>query len=160
MSENQRMVELLEELVKCKRFEGAQLAKKILRELLSKDAEKIVYQYSDGRGSKDIADLAGVSDFSVRSYWKKWNIEGLVIPTEKHKGRYEKVFSLEDFGIEIPLTKIAPEANKEQSQTTENIIQYLIKLQLKQKFLKLLFALVEWLLVQVVKFLHVLVVIL
>ena len=121
MSENQRMVELLEELVKWKRFEGAQLAKKILRELLSKDAEKIVYQYSDGRGSKDIADLAGVSDFSVRSYWKKWNVEGLVIPSKKHKGRYEKVFSLEDFGIEIPPTKSAPDTKNEQSLTTENL---------------------------------------
>lgn len=121
MSENQRMIELLEELVKWKRFEGAQLAKKILRELLSKDTEKIVYQYSDGRGTKEIAELAGVSDFSVRNYWKKWNVEGLVVPSNKFKGRYERIFSLEDFGIEIPRIKIATEASKEQSQTTENV---------------------------------------
>ncbi|MGI0086800.1 MAG: hypothetical protein ACREBI_02420 [Nitrosotalea sp.] len=121
MSDNQRMIELLEELVKWKRFEGAQLAKKVLRELLAKDTEKIVYQYSDGRGTKEIADLAGVSDFLVRSYWKKWNVEGLVIPSEKHKGRYERVFSLEDFGIETPPTKTTPETNKEQSQTTETV---------------------------------------
>lgn len=120
MSENQRIIELLEELVKWRRFEGAQLAKKTLRELFVKDTEKIVYQYSDGRGTKEIADLAGVSDFSVRSYWKKWNIEGLVVPSEKHKGRFERVFSLEDFGIETPQTKVAQETNKE-SQTTETV---------------------------------------
>ncbi len=121
MSENQRIIELLEELVKWRRFEGAQLAKKTLRELFSKDTEKIVYQYSDGRGTKEIGDLAGVSDFSVRSYWKKWNIEGLVVPSEKHKGRFERVFSLEDFGIEIPQTKTIPVTAKEQNQTTENV---------------------------------------
>ncbi len=121
MSENRRMIELLEELVKWKRFEGAQLAKKILRELLSKDAEKIVYQYSDGRGTKEIAEIAGVSDFSVRNYWKKWNVEGLVVPSNKFKGRYERIFSLEDFGIEIPRIKITTEVSKEQSQITENL---------------------------------------
>ena len=103
--DDKKIIELLEELVKWKRFEGSQLAKKALRELLSKDAEKLVYQYSDGKGSKEIAALSGVSDFSVRNYWKKWNMEGLVIPSEKHKGRYEHVFSLEEFGIEIPSSK-------------------------------------------------------
>jgi len=102
---NKRIVELLEELVKWKRFEGAQFAKRTLRELFTKDAEKLVYNYSDGRGSKKIASISGVSDFSVRNYWKKWNFEGLVVPSEKHKGRYERIFSLEDFGIDIPLLK-------------------------------------------------------
>lgn len=105
INDTKRIIELLEESVKWQRFEGAQLAKKILRDLLSKDADKLVYQYSDGRGTKEIAALAGVSDFTVRSYWSKWNIEGLVIPSQKHKGRYERVFSLEDFGIDIPTAK-------------------------------------------------------
>ena len=100
--DTKRIIELLEEMAKWNRFEGAQLAKKILRDLLTNDAEKLVYQHSDGKGSRDIASLAGVSDFSVRAYWKKWNVEGLVVPSKKQKGRYEKVFSLEDFGIEIP----------------------------------------------------------
>lgn len=100
-----RLTELVEELVKWKRFEGAQLAKKILRDLLAKDVDKLVYQHSDGKGSKEVAALAGVSDFTVRNYWKKWNIEGLVVPSQKFKGRYERVFSLEDFGIEVPAMK-------------------------------------------------------
>ena len=121
MSESQRIIELLEELVKWRRFEGAQLAKKTLRELFSKDAEKIVYQYSDGRGTKEIGDLAGVSDFAVRTYWKKWNIEGLVVPSEKHKGRFARVFSLEDFGIEVPMTKnSSPKLETDDSQSQVN----------------------------------------
>lgn len=118
MSENQRIIELLEELVKWKRFEGAQLAKKILRELLSKDTEKIVYQCSDGKTSREIAELAGVSDFSVRNYWKKWNIEGLVVPSNKFKGRYERVFSLEDFGIEIQIPKQNTSSKTQQPKTS------------------------------------------
>lgn len=103
--DTKRIIELLEELAKWKRFEGAQLAKKVLSDLLAKDAEKLVYQYSDGKSSRDIAILASMSDFSVRNYWKKWNVEGLVVPSKKYKGRYERVFSLEDFGIEIPRTR-------------------------------------------------------
>jgi transposase len=122
-SDSKRIIELLEELTKWKRFEGAQLAKTILRDLLSKDAEKLVYQFSDGRGSRDIAALAGVSDFSVRNYWKKWNAEGMVVPSQKFKGRYERVFSLEDFGIEIPPLKNPSETQGQEStqQTTNEV---------------------------------------
>lgn len=108
MSDTKRIIELLEESLKWQRFEGAQLAKKILRDLLSKDVDKLVYQHSDGKGSKEVAALAGVSDFTVRNYWKKWNTEGLVVPSQKFKGRYERVFSLEDFGIEIPALRGQP----------------------------------------------------
>lgn len=121
MNDTKRIIELLEESLKWQRFEGAQLAKKILKDLLSKDVDKLIYHYSDGKGSKDIAVLAGVSDFTVRSYWKKWNVEGLVVPSNKFKGRYERVFSLEDFGIEVPQTKTTQQITNEQGQTTEGI---------------------------------------
>lgn len=116
MTNEQRMIELLEELAKWKKFEVAQLAKKLLRDILAKDTEKIVYQYSDGKGSMEVAALAGVSDFTVRSYWKKWNIEGLVVPSQKQKGRYERIFSLEDFGIEIPTVKKSLQATQTQPE--------------------------------------------
>lgn len=120
MSDTKRIIELLEESVKWQRFEGAQLAKKILRDLLSKDADKLVYHHSDGKGSKEVAALAGVSDFTVRNYWKKWNTEGLVVPSQKFKGRYERVFSLEDFGIEIPMLKgQSPQADSTSTDTPE-----------------------------------------
>lgn len=122
ISDTKRIIELLEESLKWKRFEGAQLAKKILRDLLSKDTDKIVYQYSDGRGTKEIAALAGVSDFTVRNCWKRWNVEGLVIPSNKFAGRYERVFSLEDFGIDVPKIKsLLPESETENPQSEERV---------------------------------------
>ena len=100
-----KLLDLVEELVKWKRFEVAQLAKKTLKEVFRNDSEKLVYHFSDGKTTVEIANLSGVSDFSVRQYWKKWNAEGLIVPSHKQKGRYERVFSLDDFGIGIPTAK-------------------------------------------------------
>lgn len=98
-----RLVELLTELVKWTRFEGIQKARQILADSLKKDSEKLAYHFSDGRGSAEVAKVAGVSDFAVRSYWKKWQALALVVPSNKYKGRFQHVFSLEDLGFEVPL---------------------------------------------------------
>jgi len=100
-----RTIELLQEIAKWVRFEGIQTARQVLNDFFKKDSEKLAYQYSDGRGSSEIAKIAGVSDFAVRSYWKKWSAMGLVVPSDKFKGRYEHLFSLDDFGIELPSPK-------------------------------------------------------
>jgi len=101
-----KIIGLLDEILKWTRFEGMQRVKAVLLETLKKDSEKIAYQYSDGRGSLEISKIAGVSDFAIRSYWKKWATIGLVHPSGKFKGRYERLFSLEDLGIEVPTVKV------------------------------------------------------
>lgn len=121
-SEEHRSVELLEEIAKWTKFEAIQTAHRVLTENITKDAEKLAYYYSDGRGSVDVAKLSGVSDFAVRSYWKKWAAVGLVTPSTKFKGRYVRIFSLEDLGIEVPSKRPKPqseqstETSKEESQ--------------------------------------------
>lgn len=117
-----RMIGLLEEILKWTRFEGMQRVKAVLLETLRKDSEKIAYHYSDGRGSLEISKIAGVSDFAIRSYWKKWVTIGLVYPSSKFKGRYERLFSPEDLGIEVPTIKVSPtekEREAEQKGTEE-----------------------------------------
>jgi len=116
-----KIIELLSEIVKWVKFNGIQSVRQVLSENLKKDSDKIAYHYSDGRTSAEVAALAGVSDFTVRSYWKKWATLGLVLPSEKFKGRYERIFSLEDFGMEIPLpkkteTKVESKEEKESEQ--------------------------------------------
>lgn len=103
-----RVVELLEELVRWTRLQGIQHARAILGEVLKKDAEKLAYQHSDGRGSAEVGKVAGVSDFAVRSYWKRWASIGIVVPSKKFKGRYERIFSLEDLGFEVPSPRGPP----------------------------------------------------
>jgi len=100
-----RTIELLGEIAKWVRFQGIQLARQVFAEALRKDIEKLAYHYSDGRSSTEIAKIVGVSDFAVRSYWKRWSTIGIAVPSSKFKGRYERLFSLEDLGIEIPVAK-------------------------------------------------------
>ena len=117
-----KMIELLEEILKWTRFEGMQRVKAVLLETLRKDSEKIAYHHSDGRGSLEISKMAGVSDFAIRSYWKKWATIGLVRPSSKFKGRYERLFSLEDLGIEVATVEISPteeETEAEEKGTEE-----------------------------------------
>lgn len=108
MSNNEdqkKIVESLATIAKWTRFNGMQVARQVITSTLQSDAEKLAYHYSNGRASTEVAKLSGVSDFTIRSYWKKWNISGLVVPSSKFKGRYERAFSLEDFGIDVPVAK-------------------------------------------------------
>jgi hypothetical protein len=108
--ESRRIVELLEELVIWTRLAGINNARESLSEALKKDSEKLGYHYSDGRGSAEVGKMAGVSDFAVRSYWKKWAALGLMAPSKKFRGRFERLFSLYDLGFDVPPPKAAPPA--------------------------------------------------
>ena len=101
--ENQNeVVVLLEELVRWTRFQGIHRAKEVLQELLNGDAQKLIYHLSDGRSSQDIAKVSGVAGQTVRNYWRSWFTSGIVSPSKKYKGRFEKVFNLEDLGLPLP----------------------------------------------------------
>lgn len=98
-----RIIQLLEEILKWTRLEGVQRAKTTLTELLKTDAEKLVYENSDGRTSREIAEIVGVSHATVTNYWKKWARYGIVKEVGARGGtRYQRIFSLSDFGIEVP----------------------------------------------------------
>lgn len=97
-----RIIELLEEILKWTRFEGNQRVKEILLDELDTDAKKIVYELSDGRSSPEIEKMADVTSKTIRDWWKKWANRGLTEVHPEYKVRFHKVFSLGDFGIEIP----------------------------------------------------------
>jgi DNA-binding CsgD family transcriptional regulator len=109
-----KMIQLLEEILKWVRLEGAQRAKDTLSGLLKTDTEKLVYESSDGRTSREIAQIVGTSHATVSNYWRKWARYGIVKETGTRGGgtRFQKVFSLSDFGIEVSQTisreKIVP----------------------------------------------------
>ena len=107
MSKEDEIIQLLRELVRWTRFQGMLKVKEILLDTLKSDEEKLVYHYSDGRGSQEVADLAGFkSHKTVLDYWKKWAKLGLMEPIRVRGGiRYRRAFSLPDFGIEVPKLK-------------------------------------------------------
>jgi Fic family protein len=95
---------LLREIVKWLRFTGMKEVKSVLGAALDNDQKKLVYHLSDGNnGCVEIAQQSGVSDFTVRNYWKQWSKLGIVEAIKVRRGdRYKKSFDLEDFGMEIP----------------------------------------------------------
>jgi response regulator of citrate/malate metabolism len=105
MNEEQltKIIQLLEETLKWTKFEGIQKVKSTLETLLTNDVEKVIYQNSDGRTSREIAVSVGSSHSTITRYWKRWATYGIVEEVKSQGGsRYKRVFSLPDFGIDIP----------------------------------------------------------
>jgi hypothetical protein len=100
------IVTLLEELARWARFQGIQQAKQVLKGLLEDpekgDTPKSIYHFSDGRSSEEIGKAVGVSSQTVRNYWRSWFTSGVVVPSRHYRGRFAKVFNLEDLGMSLP----------------------------------------------------------
>lgn len=98
-----RMIEMLEEMLKWTKVTSIPQVKELLLDILPSDEEKIAYYYSDGRGSQEVAKLAGVTHTTVTNWWKIWARGGIAeIMSVKGGVRAKRLFSLEDFGIEVP----------------------------------------------------------
>lgn len=108
MSKEGRMIELLEELVKWTKVASIPNVKKLLLEILPKPEQKIAYQASDGSTIREVAKQANASVWSVSKWWEQWTRSGIAedVPVRGGKRTMRK-FSLEDFGIEVPVITIA-----------------------------------------------------
>jgi DNA-binding PadR family transcriptional regulator len=98
------MIELLEELVRWTKVTSIPHVKKLLQEILQSPEEIIAYQISDGeKTSREVADVANVSQSSIAKWWKAWINAGIAESTSVQRGeRARRIFSLDDFGIEVP----------------------------------------------------------
>ena len=103
-SGSDEQTQLLREILKWIRFAGMKEVKVVLSSTLDSETKIVIYHLSDGdKGSREIAEASGVSDWTVRNYWKSWARFGIVEPIKVGRGeRYKKAFELEDFGIEVP----------------------------------------------------------
>lgn len=115
----ERIIKLLEEILKWTRFEGLQRLKEVLTATLASDEDKRVYQFSDGRSSREVASASGLTFSQVVSRWRIWNTSGIVVPSKKYQGRFERIVSLEDLGIAVPLLKMK-ESRKEAEAKAES----------------------------------------
>lgn len=99
----QKSQEVLEDMaawIKVGNFENVRI---FLTSTFKKPEERIVYNLSDGRSTREINAACGVSLGSISNYQNNWNKMGLMKTTSVTRGdRYIKKFNLEDFGIEIP----------------------------------------------------------
>jgi hypothetical protein len=94
----------LNQLLKWTRFAGLQQLRNVLTQNLTTDKELLIYELSDGeRTTRDIATIVRVgSNATIASYWKKWSKLGIVEPSQKRQGRFQRICSLEEVGLTIP----------------------------------------------------------
>jgi hypothetical protein len=108
MSEqNDRIVELLEEIVKWVRVMGLGQVKATLPVALDTEKKALVYHLSDGKNSSvNIASLTGINQPRVTELWKEWASLGLGEQVSAKGGsRFKKSFDLKMFDISVPDTK-------------------------------------------------------
>lgn len=115
-----KIIELLGEVLRWTRLQGVQNARAVLTTALKTDTDKIIYHLSDGRPSGQIARVCGVTEMSVRNYWRRWFTLGITQPSHKYKGRFERSFSLEDLGIKVPAMTVASATVKERAEQEES----------------------------------------
>ena len=118
-----KVIELLEEILRWTRLQGVQNARAVLVDALKTDTLKVAYQLSDGRSSAEVAKACDVSGMTVTTYWKRWFTLGIAQPSNRYKGRFERTFSLEDFGIEIPSIEVGAKAKTKKETEPEEIIK-------------------------------------
>lgn len=109
MSKENRMIELLEELVKWTKVTSIPRVKELLLKILESPEERVAYQSSDGeRSTRSVADIANVGHYRIADWWKTWIKAGIAEPVSVRRGeRAKRIFSLDDFGIEVPVIKVA-----------------------------------------------------
>lgn len=123
MNDNQidKMIDLLGELLRWTKFQGMIKLKEVILLNVKTENEKKIFELSDGRAMTEIAGIVGVSHVTVYNYWQRWSKTGIVEPSKKYKGRYERMVSLLDMGVEVPRIEVPKTAQI--STTKENVIE-------------------------------------
>jgi hypothetical protein len=109
VSKEDRMIELLEELVKWIKVTSIPRVKELLLKILESPEERVAYQSSDGeRTARSVGDIANVGHYKIADWWKTWIKAGIAEPVSVQRGeRAKRIFSLDDFGIEVPVIEVA-----------------------------------------------------
>jgi len=115
VSKEDRIIELLEELVKWTKVTSIPRVRELLLEILRSPEERIAYHSSDGeRTSREVGRMSDVSHMTVANWWKTWIRAGIAESVSVRGGeRAKRIFSLDDFGIEVPVIKGATAKKKD-----------------------------------------------
>ena len=73
--------------------------REVLDDALSNPQLKRIYQESDGRQIRSVAEAAGAGFGTVQRHWKVWADLGIVEPTQV-EGRYRRIVDLKDLEME------------------------------------------------------------
>jgi len=99
----QQNQQILEEIRVWTKINGMDKVQSVLNKALDTPEKRTVYHLSDGKTTREIQAICGVSIGAVSTYWNSWNRLGLMKTISVKRGdRFIKSFDLEDYSIEIP----------------------------------------------------------
>lgn len=84
------------------RFLAFREIKRAIEENVKTETHRIIFENSTGKSMREVATIAGVSHPTVQAAWEKWAPLGIVVESTEKKGRFERICSLRDVGIEPP----------------------------------------------------------
>jgi hypothetical protein len=105
-------ISVLKEILKWLKFAGMNQVKAVLEKELEGDADKIIYQNSDGsKGTVELGTLGGMSKDAVHDRWESWAKMGLGENIPVRGGtRFKRSFDLVELGIRVPEPKTSEKA--------------------------------------------------
>jgi predicted transcriptional regulator len=96
----ERIIELLTEILHWQRFQNRQTLRSLLDEVLGSDADRLIYDLTDGKNSQpQIAKAAKVSQPTISYKWKAWRKLGIIHETREEPGRCRHLASLDALGL-------------------------------------------------------------
>ena len=104
MTEDEKvMVELLREILKWAKVTSISKVKEVLQTTLKTPEQRLAYQLSTGIKLAEVAGGAKVGVSTVGFWWEDWARLGIVeLKPVQGGSRAVRLFSLVDFGIELP----------------------------------------------------------
>lgn len=118
LEQNQQTLDDIKTWIK---ISGVEKVQNILSKFLETPEQRIVYHLSDGKTTREINSVCGVSIGTISRYWKMWYSLGIMKSVSVKGGgeRHMKIFDLEDYGVEIPQIKKGTEQKSSEQNTTE-----------------------------------------
>lgn len=115
----------LRELLRWTRIQAIVLIGERISNALHDDKDKLLYHYSDGNNSaREIGLKIGLHHSNVARRWKDWAKTGILEPSPRFEGRWQKVIPLEELGIEIPKpSPVIPKKDEKLPESTESVIE-------------------------------------
>lgn len=100
MNGDDRLVELMEELVAWTKFAHQEMLIAVWRKVLADEKHLVAYELTDGtRTQRDVADASGLSQPTISALWQKWRRTGLA--RELPGGKVRHLARPSDFGVVV-----------------------------------------------------------
>lgn len=118
LDDDLRKYQFLEEITHWTKLNVILTHKKTILELLKTPKERLIFQLSNGKSSRELANEFHMNKRTVSKLWKTWIENGIAKAVSVRGGgiRAQRSFSLEDFDIEIPSLEDALSGKKSEEE--------------------------------------------